>query len=174
MFAFHSSLFTTGACRSSGWSVRSRATVRPEKEFAQALAQASQASTFTRFSPSQLQADPLPYQPIVPTTAAASVGPPTQHTEAVVSNGPVALPVVPNAGRRIRRTALVKRLCLALLLIAILLWILTAANPTLHPLFALAILLALVLWIAAYADHRRATEGPGAKQASSRRRKELS
>jgi hypothetical protein len=31
MFAFHSSLFTTGACRSGGWSTQSCATVRPAK-----------------------------------------------------------------------------------------------------------------------------------------------
>ena len=77
-----------------------------------------------------------------------------------MSNDPAALPDTPKAGRRIRRTALIKRFCLALLFVMILLWMLTASNPTLHPLFALAILLALILWIAAYADHRRATEEP--------------
>ena len=93
----------------------------------------------------------------LPTAAVASVVSPTQRTEAVLSNGPAALPATAKARRKIKRTVLVKRLCLALLLVTILLWVLTAANPTLHPLFALAILLALVLWIAAYADHRRAT-----------------
>ncbi len=117
---------------------------------------------------------PLPHHPIVPTAAMASVASPAQRTEAVVSNGPAALPAAPRFQRRIRGTALVKRLCLGLLLITVLLWVLTAANPTLHPLFALAILLALILWIAAYADHRRATEGPSAKQAPSHRRRELS
>jgi len=144
------------------------------KDFAQALAQASLATVSTFFSPGRLQADPLPHHPIVPTAAMASVASPAQRTEAVVSNGPAALPAAPRFQRRIRGTALVKRLCLGLLLITVLLWVLTAANPTLHPLFALAILLALILWIAAYADHRRATEGPSAKQAPSHRRRELS
>jgi serine/threonine protein kinase len=144
------------------------------KDFALALAQASQATTSTCFSPGPLQADQPRHQPIVPTAAVASVVSPTQLTEAVLSNGPAALPATPKARRKIKRTVLIKRLCFGLLLITILLWVLTAANPTLHPLFALAILLALVLWIAAYADHRRATEGPGAKQAPSHRRRKLS
>lgn len=144
------------------------------KDFALALAQASQATTSTCFSPGPLQADQPRHQPIVPTAAVASVVSPTQRTEAVLSNGPAALPATPKARRKIKRTVLIKRLCLALLLVTILLWVLTAANPTLHPLFALAILLALVLWIAAYADHRQATEGPDAKQAPSHRRRKLS
>jgi len=134
------------------------------KDFALALAQASRATASTFFSPGLLQADPPRYQPIFPTAAVASVVSPAQRTEAVVSNGPTALPAAPKAGRRIRRAALIKRLCFGLLLATILLWALTAANPTLHPLFALAILLALILWIAAYADHRRATEEPPPKR----------
>jgi serine/threonine protein kinase len=128
------------------------------KDFALALAQASQTMTSTFLSPDRFQADPPRHQPIVPTVAVATVVPPAQGMQAVVSNGPEVAPVQSRAGRRIRRTALLKRCCLILLLVAIVLWLLTAANPTLHPLFALAILLALVMWIAAYADHRRATE----------------
>jgi hypothetical protein len=36
--------------------------------------------------------------------------------------------------------------------------LITSADPALHGWFAGAILLILVFWIAAYADHRRATE----------------
>ena len=144
------------------------------KDFAQALAQASEATASTLFSPSRCQADSPLHHPIVPTAAVASVTAPAQHTATVLPGDHMALPAVPRSRRRIRRTALVKCLCLGLLLVTVLLWALTAANPTLHPLFALAILLALILWIAAYADHRRATEGPSAKQAPSLRRRELS
>jgi serine/threonine protein kinase len=130
------------------------------KDFALALAQASQATASTCFSPRRFRADPLARQPIVPTAEVTSVVSPAQHTVAVMSNDPAAVPAARKDRRRIRRTTLIKRLCLALLLGTILLWLLTAANPTLHPLFALGILLALVLWIAAYADHHRATEEP--------------
>jgi serine/threonine protein kinase len=132
------------------------------KDFALALAQASQATVSTCFSPRPFQAAPPSHPPIAPTAAVAPVVPPTQQAEVVVSNEPAALLAARKAGRRIRRTALMKRLSLGLLLVTILFWLLTMANPTLHPYFALAILLALVLWIAAYADHRRATEDPGA------------
>ncbi len=144
------------------------------KDFALALAQASQETASTCFSPRQFQANPASHAPMAPTAVVAPVVPLTQQTEIVVSNDPAALLAMSKAGRRIRRTALIKRLSLGLLLITILLWLLTVANPALHPFFALAILLALVLWIAAYADHRRATEGLSAKQASPHRRKELS
>jgi serine/threonine protein kinase len=130
------------------------------KDFALALAQASQAPASISFSPGQFQANPPRHQPIVPTVAVSSVASPIQRTETVMSNSPATLPATPKAERRIRRTALIKRLCFGLLLVTILLWALTAASPTLHSFFALAILLALVLWIAAYADHRRATENP--------------
>lgn len=109
------------------------------KDFAQALAQASQAMTSMFLSPDRFQADPLCHQPIVPTVAVATVVPPTQRTEAVVSNGSAALPAARKAGRRIRRTVLIKRLCPGLLLVMILLWVLTAASPMLHPYFALGI-----------------------------------
>lgn len=132
------------------------------KDFALALVQASQATASTCFSPRQFQVNPLSHAPIAPTAAVAPVVPLTQQTEVVVSNDPVARRAMSKARRRIRRTALIKRLSLGLLLIAILLWLLTVANPTLHPFFALAILFALALWVAAYADHRRATEDPGA------------
>lgn len=128
------------------------------KDFALALAQASQATASTRFAPRQFQADLPSHLPIASMVAVTTVVSPTQQTEVVVSNDPAALLAVRKARRRIRRTALIKRLSLGLLLVTILLWLLTAANPTLHPFFALAILLALVLWIAAYADHRRAIE----------------
>ncbi len=132
------------------------------KDFALALAHASQATASTRLSPGQLQADPLHHQPIVPTAAVASVVSSAQRTTAVAPDDHTARPIITKARRRVRRTALVKRLCLGLLLVTVLPWFLTAANPTLHPLFVLAILLALILWIAAYADHRRAAEDVGA------------
>lgn len=132
------------------------------KDFALALAQASQVTASTFLSPSQFQADPLLRRPIPQTAAVATVVPPTQQTEVVVSDDPAALIAARKAGRRIRRTALIKRLSLGLLLVTILLWLLTISNLMLHPFFALGILLALILWIAAYADHRRATEDPGA------------
>jgi hypothetical protein len=114
------------------------------------LARASQGPVSTFLSPDRFQVNPPFHRPIAPTVAVTSV----------VSNGPAASPAACKAGRRIRRTALIKRLCLALLLVTILLWVFTATNPTLHPLFELGILLALVLWIAAYTDHRQATENP--------------
>jgi serine/threonine protein kinase len=142
------------------------------RDFVQALAQASRDRASTSFSPNQFQAGPAQHQPIVPTVAVAIAS--STRAEPIVSNSPAALPTAAKARRRFRRTALIKRICLGLLLITILLWVLTATNPTLHPLFALAILLVLILWVAAYADHHRATEGPGTKQTSSCRRKELS
>ncbi len=140
------------------------------KDFALALAHASQATASTYFSPDQLQADPLPYQSIVPTVAAASSA---QRAATVLPGDHTALPVTTRFRRRIRQTALIKRVCLCLLFATILLWMLTAANPALHPLFALMILLALLLWIAAYADHRRATEKPVLKQAPLDGKREL-
>ena len=132
------------------------------KDFALALAHASRATASTLFSPGQLQADPPPHQHIVPTPTVASVVPAAQRTAAVSPDDHAARPVMTRSRRRVRRTAIVKRFCLGLLLVMVLLWLLTAANSTLHPLFALAILFALILWIAAYADHRRATEDPEA------------
>ncbi len=128
------------------------------KDFALALALASQATASTCFSPGQFQADPPSHPPIASMAAVATIVPPAQQTEVVVSNDPAALLAACKARQRIRRTALIKRLSLGLLLVTILLWLLTITNPMLHPFFALAILLALVLWIAAYADHRRAIE----------------
>jgi serine/threonine protein kinase len=132
------------------------------KDFALALVQASQAMASPCSSPGQFQANPP--LPIVPTVAVVTVVPLTERTEAAVLDGHTALAVAPKVGRHIKRTALMKRLCFSLLLVMILLWVLTATNPTLHPFFALAILLALVPWIAAYADHRRATEEPPPKR----------
>jgi eukaryotic-like serine/threonine-protein kinase len=76
--------------------------------------------------------------------------------------------------RRARRTRSVRAICFGLLVASVLLWLLTAADPALHGWFAGAILLTLVFWIAAYADHRRATGGLRAKQASPDSRRELS
>jgi serine/threonine protein kinase len=76
--------------------------------------------------------------------------------------------------RRARRTRSVRAICFGLLVASVLLWLLTAADPALHGWFAGAILLTLVFWIASYADHRRATEGLRAKQASPDSRRELS
>jgi serine/threonine protein kinase len=144
------------------------------KAFAEALAQASRDRTASFFSPGQVQAEPPQQQPLAPTVAVASVISSTQRAEMVMPNSPVALPPASHARRRIRRTALIKHICLSLLLLTILLWVLTLANPTLHPLFALAILLALALWIAAYADHRRAQEEPDPQQTTSRSRRKPS
>ncbi len=130
------------------------------RDFARALAQASQTMVSPRFSPGQLHTGSPHHRTIVPTVTVASVLSVAQQTEAASPDDHAALPVATRSRRRFRRTAMVKRICLGLLLVAILLWFLTAANPILHPLFALAILLALILWIAAYADHRRATEDP--------------
>lgn len=59
---------------------------------------------------------------------------------------------------RSRRTRIVRAICFGLVVASAFLWLITAADPALHGWFAGAILLSLVLWIAAYADHRRATE----------------
>jgi len=59
---------------------------------------------------------------------------------------------------RSRRTRVVRAICFGLVVASVFLWLITSANPVLHGWFAGAILLTLVLWIAAYADHRRATE----------------
>jgi serine/threonine protein kinase len=79
----------------------------------------------------------------------------------------------PPQRRRARRARRVRAICFVLFVASVLLWLITSADPSLHGWFAGAILLTLVFWIAAYADHRRATEGLRAKQASSRRRREL-
>ncbi|HZU70127.1 MAG TPA: serine/threonine-protein kinase [Ktedonobacteraceae bacterium] len=68
----------------------------------------------------------------------------------------------PAKRRRARRTRRVRAICFVLFVASVLLWLITAADPALHGWFAGAILLTLVFWIAAYADHRRATEDPGA------------
>jgi serine/threonine protein kinase len=59
---------------------------------------------------------------------------------------------------RSRRTRVVRAICFGLVVASVFLWLITAADPVLHGWFAGAILLTLVLWIAAYADHRHATE----------------
>lgn len=61
---------------------------------------------------------------------------------------------------RARRTKIVRAICFGLLVASVFLWLITAAAPALHSWFAGAILLTLVLWIAAYADHHRASEQP--------------
>ncbi len=144
------------------------------RDFARALTAANQADAPTIFSSSQrhpsTQRRPVGAQAITMAFTLAAV----QQAE-VASPGDCAVPrAMTKPRRRSRRTAMIKRICFGLLLLSVLCWLLTAANSALHPLFALAILLALVLWIAAYADHRRATEGPGAKQAPSHRRRKLS
>ncbi|HEY1349034.1 MAG TPA: serine/threonine-protein kinase [Ktedonobacteraceae bacterium] len=130
------------------------------KDFALALAQGSQPTTFPFFSPGLRKADLPHWRFIVPTAAVELVVSPTQRAETIASDSPAAGSVAPKVLQRVRRTALVKRMCLGLLLVMVLLWLLTADHPTLHSVFALAILLALILWIAAYADHRRAAGTP--------------
>ena len=128
------------------------------EDFALALAHVSQTTTFSSFSSGQRKAD-LPHrQFIVPTTAVELVVSPTQCAETTASGDHATGSAAPKSLRRVRRTALIKHVCLSLLLVTVLFWLLTAANPTFHSVFALAILFALTLWIAAYADHRRAAE----------------
>ncbi len=104
-----------------------------------------------------------------PTSLSVGLARPSQQQQVA---GPGARE--PAQRRRARRTRRVRAICFVLFVASVLLWLITAADPTLHGWFAGAILLTLVFWIAADADHRRATEGLSAKQASPRGRKELS
>lgn len=144
------------------------------RDFARALTAANQADAPTIFSSSQRHPG-TQHRPVgAPAITMASTPAAGQQTE-VASPGDRAVPrAMTKPRRRSRRTAMIKRICFGLLLLSVLCWLLTVANTALHPLFALAILLTLILWIAAYADHRRVTEGPGAKQAPSHRSRELS
>ncbi len=118
------------------------------KDFASALAQANRDVTTSVFSLHSVCSNPPRNQGLAPTVAVPS--PPG-----------VAQPesdLHPSVPQHSVRTAIIKRVCLSLVLVSVLLWLLTAANPILHQVFAGAILLSLILWIAAYADHRRVTE----------------
>jgi serine/threonine protein kinase len=67
-------------------------------------------------------------------------------------------------GRRIRITRTIRTICGILLGLSVLLWLVSSVvMVSLHSTFALVIILCLMLWTAAYADHRRAVEGPHRK-----------
>jgi serine/threonine protein kinase len=67
-------------------------------------------------------------------------------------------------GRRIRITRTIRTICGILLGLSVLLWLVSSVvMVSLHTTFALVIILCLMLWAAAYADHRRAVEGPHRK-----------
>jgi serine/threonine protein kinase len=69
-----------------------------------------------------------------------------------------------NGRRRIRTTKAIKTICGILLGLSVLLWLVSnVIMVSLHTTFALVIILCLMLWVAAYADHRRAVEGPHRK-----------
>jgi serine/threonine protein kinase len=148
------------------------------REFATALEQAAHMLSPTipahdqppagRWS-SMVTAPIIPPTEPEPESLSAGLARPTQRLQMA---GPGARK--PAQRRRARRTRRVRAICFVLFVASVLLWLLTAADPALHGWFAGAILLTLVFWIAAYADHRRATEGLGAKQASPHGRKELS
>jgi serine/threonine protein kinase len=148
------------------------------REFATALEQAAHTLSPTipaharppvDHGTSMVTAPTIP--PTAPESASLSAGlaRPSQQQQAA---GPGARE--PAQRRRARRTRRVRAICFVLFVASVLLWLITAADPALHEWFAGAILLTLVFWIAAYADHRRATEGFRAKQAFPGRRKELS
>ncbi len=59
---------------------------------------------------------------------------------------------------QVRGSGLTKTVCGGLVGVSVFLWLVTGAIPSLHTFFALAILLCLVFWIAAYADHEQATK----------------
>lgn len=132
------------------------------KDFASALAQASHDTTTSLFSLHSACSN-LPHnEGLAPTVAVASSPIPTQRDSLLSpENRSMSTPegnLPPSAPQHPVRTAIIKRVCLGLVLMSVLLWLLTATNPVLHQVFAGAILLSLILWIAAYADHRRATE----------------
>ncbi len=144
------------------------------EDFAWALAQASQADIPTGYPPGAFHPSVVHRTTIASTVAVASMLPTVRRAEVAPPDDRPVVSITTKPRRRSRRTAMIKRICFGLLLLSVLCWLLTAANPALHPLFALAILFALILWIAAYADHRRATERPVLKQAPPHRRKKLS
>jgi len=132
------------------------------RDFAASLEQASRALSPTLPAPGRFWADPTLGQAARPTVLAEPppfavqrplATPPAQQIQAMDGTAQESPP-----RPRSRRTPIVRGVCFGLLLASILLWLFTFGSATLHGWLAGAILLFLVLWIAAYADHRRATE----------------
>jgi serine/threonine protein kinase len=148
------------------------------REFATALEQAAHTLSPTIPAHAQPPVDhgsSMVIAPTIPPTApepSSVSADPARPSRQLQVAGPGARE--PAQRRRARRTRRVRAICFVLLVASVLLWLITSADPALHGWFAGAILLILVFWIAAYADHRRATEELSAKQASPHRRKELS
>ena len=132
------------------------------REFAAALHQAAHAFSPTIPAHAQPPADRgssmvatptiLPTEP-APASLRAGLARPFQRLQ--VADPGAREPAQRPCANRTRR---VRAICFVLFVASVLLWLITAADPALHGWFAGAILLTLVLWIAAYADLRHATE----------------
>lgn len=132
------------------------------REFAAELSQAAHALSPTIPASGRPDLDRLSGASAAPTLLPISPAPVPQHPNFV---SPMRQIQVDGSAAqessqrpRARRTARVRAICFGLLVVSVLLWLATLTSPALHGWFAGAILLSLVLWIAAYADHRRATE----------------
>jgi serine/threonine protein kinase len=131
--------------------------------FAEALERAAHIFTAStiwgtpgpRGTPPQVQLKP----PIAATTGTQPAQPLLQ-----VQAAPV-MPAGKANARRIRTTRAIRTVCGGLLAVSVLLWLLSnVIMVSLHTAFGLVIFLCLILWIAAYADHRQAVEGPRQKR----------
>ncbi len=135
---------------------------RSVKEFASALEQANHALASPVLSPHlsgcELSPRAAPTVPALPYVALSHTLEPRFPMRQVQVQGPETAASDVRSHSRSRRTARVRTMCAFLLALSAVLWLTTFANPTLHGWFAGAILLSFVFWIAAYSDHRSATE----------------
>jgi serine/threonine protein kinase len=135
---------------------------RSVKEFASSLEQAARTLSPTIPASGRPGADRLSCASAAPTLLPISSAPVQQHSNLIFAMRQTqadgdAVQESPKLPRG-RRTAIVRAICFGLLMVSVLLWLATLVIPTLHGWFAGAVLLSLVLWIAAYSDHRRETE----------------